>query len=183
MKKTLLAISLMGMVYGTSYIQESTPILNDKGEKIGEVVIGSSVEVLKQDSKSAQIELKGYRPKGGKTIYDTLGVLSSSVLLDNANWAKVLGIKVDAYDNEWEEVEIVGSVDVKKLGKDNQLNKGKMLFEERCGVCHALHAYDEFSKNVWPSTIKSMAGNAGLSKDEEFLITRFLQSVAPGDDE
>lgn len=183
MKKSLLAISLIGVLYATSYIQESTPIFDSKGEKIGVVIVGSGVEVKNQDSKNAQIELKGYRPKGGKTIYDTLGVLSSSVLLDKSDNVKVLGIKVDDYDNEWEEVEIVGNVDAKKLGADNQLAKGKALFEERCGVCHALHAYDEFSKNVWPSTIKSMTGNAGLSSDEEYLITKFLQSVAPGDEE
>lgn len=62
------------------------------------------------------------------------------------------------------------------------INEGKELFEERCGTCHALHPYDEFSKNVWPRTIKSMQDNASLDENEYYQMVKYLQRVAPGDE-
>ena len=88
---------------------------------------------------------------------------------------------MDEYDNEWLQVSITGFVAKDALTSDGTqvLTKGEALFKERCGNCHALHGYDEFSVNVWPSVIETMVGNAGLVGDETEYLVRFLQSKAP----
>lgn len=182
MKKLILLSLITSSLLANNYALENTPLsINNK--TIGTIIIGTKFDIVKNDSNKSEIKLTGYRPKGGKAIYDTLGVLSNSVNLDDANAVKVIGTKVDDYDNTWEVVEIVASVDSAKITNKDIIEDGKALFEERCGICHALHAYDEFSKNVWPSTIKSMQDNASLDENEYYQVVKYLQRVAPGDDE
>lgn len=182
MKKLIIMSLATSFLLANTYVMQNSPI-SQKNKEIGTIIIGTKVDVIKAINKSSQIKLKGYRPKGGKIIYDTLGVLSSSVNLSDTNSVKVLGVEVDEYENEWEVVELIADIDSSKLGDKDIINDGKELFEERCGTCHALHSYDEFSKNVWPSTIKSMQDNASLDEDEYYQIVKYLQRVAPGDDE
>lgn len=182
MKKLIFLSIITGSLLANNYALENTTLsINNKA--IGTIVIGTKFDIVKKEDKTSKIKFQGYRPKGGKIIYDTLGVLSSSANLDDANAVKVLGTKTDDYDNTWEVVELVANIDNSKITDKDIINDGKALFEERCGVCHALHPYDEFSKNVWPSTIKSMQDNSGLDENEYYQVVKYLQRVAPGDDE
>lgn len=182
MKKLVFLSLIASSLLANNYALENSS-LTIKNKEIGTIVIGTKFDIVKKDSKTSDIKITGYRPKGGKIVYDTLGVLSSSANLDDANVVKVLGVKTDDYDNEWEVVELIASIDNSKITNKDIIEDGKALFEERCGVCHALHSYDEFSKNVWPSTVKSMQDSAGLDENEYYQIVKYLQRVAPGDDE
>ncbi|ULO01583.1 molybdopterin-containing oxidoreductase IV, DMSO/TMAO/BSO reductase family, monoheme c-type cytochrome [Campylobacter sp. RM5004] len=181
MKKLIIMSLVASSLLANTYVMQNSSI-SQKNKEIGTIIIGTKVDIVKKDNKNSEIKLKGYRPKGGKIIYDTLGVLSSSVNLNDAKVAKVLGVETDEYENEWEVVELIASIDNANLGEKDVINEGKELFEERCGTCHALHPYDEFSKNVWPSTIKSMQDNASLDENEYYQMVKYLQRVAPGDE-
>ena len=90
---------------------------------------------------------------------------------------------MDDYDNEWLKVSVKGFVKKSDLKADiNEIYAaGKELYETRCGGCHALHGYDEFNANVWPSVVNSMAAQSALEPNEFKTLVRFLQSKAPTD--
>lgn len=182
MKKTIFLSIFASFLLANNYAVENSDLtINSK--KVATIVIGSEFKIIKKGDKTSKISLQGYRPKGSKIIYDTLGVLSTSIILDNNKSVKVLGTKLDEYENEWEIVSLEAFIDNSKITNNDVISVGKELFEERCGVCHALHSYDEFSKNVWPSTIKSMQDNSGLDENEYYQVVKYLQRVAPSDDE
>ena len=183
MKKIVIFLGLSAALFANdAYVGTPAKILDKVGGKeIGQLFVGAKVKVLKDSSNFAEVEYNGFVPGEGNTAYARLGVLESDISVKNDKNFKKNGVQKDDYDNEWIKVSVKGAVEKKALkpNLDEVYKPGEELFKERCGACHALHGYDEFNVNVWPSVIKTMIGNAGLDETETQTLTRFLQSKAP----
>lgn len=177
----LFGLNLLGADY---YVSSQTQILNKIGGKaIGELYTGAKLKEINSKGEWVEVEYIGYIPGESPIAYARVGVLEQDINVKNLKTFKVIKKHKDDYDNEWDEVKVKGFV--KKSALSDDINTiyaaGENLFKERCGGCHALHNYDEFNANVWPSVVETMMGNAALSPDEMRTLNRFLQSKAPID--
>lgn len=164
------------------FVAAQTPLLNKAGGKeIAKLHVGAKLQVLKDGKDYVQVRYAGFVPEGSNVSYARLGILEQDLQAQNAKSLKTLKTVKDDYDNEWANVTIDGYV--AKLAVTDDAAKiydaGENLFKERCGSCHALHGYDEFNVNVWPSVVETMIQNSGLQPDEYETLVRFLQSKAP----
>lgn len=164
------------------FVAAQTPLLNKAGGKeIAKLHVGAKLQVLKDGKDYVQVRYAGFVPEGSNVSYARLGILEQDLQAQNAKSLKTLKTVKDDYDNEWANVTIDGYV--AKLAVTDDAAKiydaGEDLFKERCGSCHALHGYDEFNVNVWPSVVETMIQNSGLQPDEYETLVRFLQSKAP----
>lgn len=164
------------------FVAAQTPLLNKAGGKeIAKLHVGAKLQVLKDGKDYVQVRYAGFVPEGSNVSYARLGILEQDLQAQNVKSLKTLKTVKDDYDNEWANVTIDGYV--AKLAVTDDAAKiydaGENLFKERCGSCHALHGYDEFNVNVWPSVVETMIQNSGLQPDEYETLVRFLQSKAP----
>lgn len=183
MRKILTILVFCASLFASdAYVVSKTPLLDKvNGKEIAIVHVGAKLNVIKENGKFAEVSYSGYVPQDSTNAYSKLGILELDVEAKDPKILKTIKKTMDEYDNEWLQVSITGFVAKDALTNDGAqvLAKGETLFKERCGSCHALHGYDEFSVNVWPSVIETMVGNAGLVGDETEQLVRFLQSKAP----
>ncbi len=52
------------------------------------------------------------------------------------------------------------------------------LYLEKCGRCHAAYAPDAYPAAEWPSIVRSMRAQAGLTEEEERRISEYLSGIA-----
>ena len=45
-------------------------------------------------------------------------------------------------------------------------------------LCHPGHPSTEFTANQWPSIVKSMVTRTAMTKEENYLVTQYLQKHA-----
>ncbi|NNM05967.1 MAG: hypothetical protein HKO65_12835, partial [Gemmatimonadetes bacterium] len=57
------------------------------------------------------------------------------------------------------------------------------LYDAKCGRCHAPYAPESYAADEWPGIVRSMRSQAGLSEDEEALLTEYLVGLAGGGEE
>lgn len=187
MRKFLTALALSAVVAGglfgaDLFVGSKTPILNKAGGKaIGELSAGAKLKQISAKGDWVQVEYKGFIPGESTIAYARVGVLEQDINVASIKTFKKVKSHKDAYDNVWDEVSVKGFVKKDALKGDiNEIYKaGETLFQERCGGCHALHPYDEFNANVWPSVVDSMTSQAALDPNETSILIRFLQSKAP----
>jgi cytochrome c5 len=55
---------------------------------------------------------------------------------------------------------------------------GKIVYEAKCGKCHALHATDEFTAAKWVPLVDAMAPKARLTEVEKTNVLAYVQSAA-----
>ena len=60
------------------------------------------------------------------------------------------------------------------------LRRGRAIYADRCGSCHALHLPDDLPPDRWPHQLDKMAVKAKLSQEEHALVERFLVVAASG---
>ena len=164
---------------GGGYMSKNSPLYLDASAKeaIGELVVSTEVKELSQKGEFSEIEFVGYQPKDSGVVYEKVRVVGVGLEIAKPEAIKVVGEKTDEYGTVWQTVSVKGFVPTKLIAKDRATisQAGKNLFGEKCGSCHALHAEDEFDANVWPSILDGMREQAGLSKDENDLILKYLQ--------
>ncbi|MGG7048943.1 MULTISPECIES: hypothetical protein [unclassified Campylobacter] len=184
----ILAISTMGALLAGSlfaadmFVNTPAPILDKVGGKsIAELFIGAKVKTGAEQNGYVEVTYTGFVPGETPNAYAKVGVLEHDITATNPKSFKLIKKHKDDYDNEWDEVTLKGFVKKDALVGDIGIihKAGENLFKERCGGCHALHGYDEFSANVWPSVVESMIGNSALTGEEVQTLNRFLQSKAP----
>ncbi|CAD7287890.1 hypothetical protein [Campylobacter suis] len=189
--KKILAISTVGALLAGGlfaadmFVNTPAPILDKVGGKpLGQLLIGAKVTAGKQSGEYIEVSYTGFVPGETPNAYARVGVLEQDITVENPQKTfKIVKKHKDDYDNEWDEVTLKGFVKKEALVGDIGIihTAGENLFKERCGGCHALHGYDEFSANVWPSVVESMIGNSALTGEEVQTLNRFLQSKAPAE--
>ncbi|WP_169753027.1 hypothetical protein [Campylobacter mucosalis] len=182
MRKIVICLALASLLLGAeNFIGSNTEILDKVGGKpLATLLVGAKVEILKDDKEYVLAQYQGYLPEGSDISYARLGVLEADLKTTNLKALKQVEKVKDDYDNEWLKVSIKGFVKKDSLKSLATLQtEGEELFKTRCGGCHALHHYDEYNANVWPSVVESMRANSALDDTEFATLVRFLQSKAP----
>lgn len=180
--KFLLPICLVTVLFanGDFYLSKDAVLYTDSNNKValGELIVASKVKELSANGNKVEVEFQGYVPEGSTIAYEKFGILMVGFEAIDASKYKVIGQKKDEYDTVWLHVSIKGFVQKDVLAKDKAkiLDAGKALFQAKCGVCHELHSPSEFDANVWPSILKAMGVQAGLSKFEKYSIGKYLQN-------
>lgn len=65
--------------------------------------------------------------------------------------------------------------DTERSGVSNEdLNKGRALYINRCGSCHNLHLPEQYSQAKWMKEMPVMEKKAKISTEETKLITHYL---------
>lgn len=171
-----------GLYAADMFVNAQTQLLDKVGGKsIAELFIGAKVKTGAEQNGYVEVTYTGFVPGETPNAYAKVGVLEHDITATNPKSFKLIKKHKDDYDNEWDEMSLKGYVKKETLVSDvNTIYQaGENLFKERCGGCHALHGYDEFSANVWPSIVATMIGNAALTGEETQTLSRFLQSKAP----
>ncbi|MBE2984644.1 hypothetical protein CCAL9344_02075 [Campylobacter sp. RM9344] len=183
MRKILATLIIASFACGADlFVGSMTPVLDKVGGKvIAELHAGAKLKQISQNGEYVEVEYVGFIPGESPIAYARVGVLEQDINVGDMKTFKVIKTHKDPYDNEWDEVSVKGFVKKDTLVADIDVvhKAGQALFEERCGSCHALHAYDEFGANVWPSVIETMISNSALTPQEVETLNRFLQSKAP----
>lgn len=183
MRKILAFLFTSLIAFGAEfYVGEATPLLDKaNGKPIAQLSVGAKLKQISAKGEWVQVEYTGFAPEDSQIAYARVGVLERDILTDNAKSVKIVKKVKDDYDNEWANISVKGFVKKSALKADiNEIYAaGKELFESRCGGCHALHGYDEFSANVWPGVVETMVANSALEPNETQTLIRFLQSKAP----
>lgn len=176
----LVSVVTLSVAADTAYLSQNTKLYKDtnKKEVIGDLIVASQVKVLSKKGNLTKVEFIGYAPEDSPTVYEKAGFLITGFEGKDFADYKVIGKKVDEYDNEWFEVVINGYITSDSLTNDKTkvISEGKNMFEAKCGVCHDIHHKEEFIPNVWPSILNNMAPQAGLTKDERMKIEKYLQA-------
>ena len=183
MKKILIFAAATCLTFGAdAYVADIIPMFDKAGGKeIATLHVGAKVKELGQKGGYAQVEYIGFVPEDSTIAYARLGILEQDLQANSTKILKIVKKVKDDYDNEWGEVSVKGYVKKDALVPDiaQIYANGENLFKERCGGCHALHGYDEFNVNVWPSVVETMIANSALEPKEFEEVVRFLQSKAP----
>ena|ERR1051326_3188637 len=57
------------------------------------------------------------------------------------------------------------------------LQKGHMLYMNKCGSCHYLHRPQKYSEEKWRQEMPEMSSRAKLSSDEQELVLHYLLTM------
>ena len=60
------------------------------------------------------------------------------------------------------------------LKKEDDLVRGKMLYEKKCQKCHGLYDPSDFKLKIWKENLREMRQKAELSNEEYNLILGYL---------
>lgn len=179
-KLLFLSASLLWGAEEVAYVKLNSILtsLNDGNTPLGRLIVGSKVKKMGINEEMVEVEFSGFQPEGSPIVYEELGVLMVGYEGVDSSSVEIIEEQKDEYDNVWLHVKVKGYIPKDALIEDKDLiiHEGQDLFMDRCGSCHALHSEDEFDANVWPSIIGGMADLAGLNKDEQDLIVKYLQN-------
>lgn len=157
--------------------------LENGGKSVGRLLPTAKVEVVDISGKNVSLKVTGYVQDGAENaIYY---VPNKRIL--NAAFSRTSGVKPTIIkevkvegDKKWYEVEIVVvSTNDDLVGNVEPLYKqANDSYVANCSICHALYQPTKFKANQWPSIVKSMGMRSGLSKEDVYLMTQFLQKNA-----
>lgn len=63
---------------------------------------------------------------------------------------------------------------VLSLGLDAAAQEGRILYEQKCGRCHAAHPPNAFSASEWPGIVRDMRSRAALSEEDTRAILDYV---------
>jgi hypothetical protein len=166
-----------------AYPTKPTNLLDNNGNIVGMVTPATQLDTIKSTGDLTKVRLKGWSAFGAESVVFqkmgkriVLAFLEESALPD----VKKGKVKQDVYETEWNESSIVvwvSTSDITSSKKDIWKNANK-LFNERCGGCHQPHPAHEFTANQWPNIVNAMKDRAGLTTDEKWLLTKYMQNHA-----
>jgi cytochrome c5 len=55
-----------------------------------------------------------------------------------------------------------------------ELQQGRTLYMNNCGVCHSLYSPDDYSKSNWTSILSSMAPKTSMNASQVTLVTKYV---------
>lgn len=181
MKNIFISAALAICVFGDTqmYSEDVKDVyLNSNDTKsVGKLLPTNAVRILETKDDKVKIALKGYQnPDALNVIY--FSPTQRIIAVAFAKTAKPeIKIVKSGENGVWNEVETI--VYTKKENFTNDLkglfDKAQTLYKDSCGVCHALHQTTHYKANQWPSLLKSMIGRTAIGKDNEWLVSQFLQ--------
>jgi nitrate/TMAO reductase-like tetraheme cytochrome c subunit len=166
-----------------AYPVKTVDLLDNDGKPLGKVTTATELAVIKTLGEKTQVRINGWSAYGAETIiFKTIGKRIILALLNDKAIKSIKKGKTqqDEYEAEWNESSIVGWVKTSDLTKEKDAiwTKANQLFTERCGGCHQSHPPHEFTANQWPNILKAMKDRAGLTSDDQWLLTKFMQNHA-----
>jgi len=185
----IVTVSAVGILFSTAlnassvYATKMTNLMDKTGNTIGTLTPGTRLDVIKKSGKKSKVRLNGWSAFGAETvIFKKVGKRIILGILDETVTSKVKQgkTKTDEFESIWNESSFTAWVETSALTKSQEKiwNKADGLFKQRCGGCHQPHPPHEFTANQWPNIVKAMKDRAGLTSDDQWLLTKFMQEHA-----
>lgn len=165
------------------YSVKTTSLLDKKGNVIGTITPATQLETIDSSAKLTKVRLKGWSAFGAESVvFQQMGKRIILAFLEESTIPNIKKgkVKKDVYESEWNESSIVGWVNTADIISSQKViwEKAHTLFSERCGGCHQPHPAHEFTANQWPNIVKAMKDRAGLTSDDQWLLTKYMQNHA-----
>ncbi len=185
----IVTVGIVGFLFSTilnassSYPIKMTSFMDKAGNTIGTLTPGTKLDVIKVSGKKTKVRVHGWSAFGAETvIFKQVGKRIILSILDESVISKVKKgqSKTDEFESVWNESSFTGWVKTSALinSQEKIWEKADNLFKQRCGGCHQAHPPHEFTANQWPNIVKAMKDRAGLSIDDQWLLTKYMQAHA-----
>ncbi len=126
-----------------------------------------------------QARLDGWARPGGTIVYVDTGTIGSAI--KGAAVSAVPRPLATATNTDtgvtWNKVELRGWLPAGATVTSSAIlwTTAQALYTRNCGVCHALHAPDQFTSTQWPANIKPMGPRTSLTAAQIDLVLKYLQ--------
>lgn len=182
---------LIGLIFSNSLLfagqkaylnSDQKVFLNANSKKvIGKIDTATPVEVLGTKGDFKKIKVSGWAAYGFENVlFKDVGKRVFYLVLNDNKTKKpqIHDKKTDTYDTQWKNVSYTLWIKKGSLAKsiDSVYAKGKELFANRCGACHAAPELEHYTVNQWPSIIKSMKPRAGLTDADMQYVVKYVQA-------
>ncbi len=185
----IVTVSTVGILFSTAlnasstYATKMTDLMSKDGRTVGTLTPGTKLDVIKKSGKKTKVRVSGWSAFGAETvIFKQVGKRIILGILDESIISKVKKgkSKTDEFESTWNQSSFTGWVKTSNLNNSQEKiwNKADTLFKQRCGGCHQPHPAHEFTANQWPNIVKAMKDRAGLTSDDQWLLTKFMQNHA-----
>lgn len=189
MKKSLVA----SLVFSTACLYASETMYTDSVKNLfessdsksskGRLLPTSKVEILEKKGDKIKIEVEGFMKDGvSNAVYFSKGkrILVAGLSKSGKFDFKTISSSKDENNVVWKKVKFTAFTKNDKLTKDiDSLYKtAQTTFTENCSMCHPSHPAHEFTANQWPSIVKSMINRTAMTKEQNYLVTQYLQKHA-----
>ncbi len=180
---SLFASSFLFAADKTAYATQDVDIYLDANSKksIGKIELSTPLKLISQDDKFDKVQITGWSSEGFENVlFKDIGQRIIYLRADESirKNAKIIKTKTDDYDSTWNKVSYKVWIKKGNLADniDEALKKGKEIYTNRCGACHASHDTKHYTANQWPNIIKSMEDRAGLNKSEKQSVIKYVQN-------
>lgn len=170
----------------SSYVKDEAIFYSDssKATKLGDLHYATPINVEEQKGEFSKVTFQGWISQGAEeVVYSDVGVVLELALMtkDGMKQFKENATKTDDYKVKWTNITVTGWIESKyimpSISQDwKELN---ILFSQRCSACHTAPEVGHVDINAWPSLLDAMSERAGLSKQEENKILKYLQFNTP----
>lgn len=155
----------------------------DSSKSKGRLLPTSEIKILEKDGDKLKVEIKGYMKDGvNSAVYYVVGkrILVAGLSKSGKFDFKTISTTKDEEGVEWKKVSFVAFVENDNISDDldSLYQKAQIIFNNNCATCHPGHPSSEYTANQWPSIIKSMLTRTAMTKEENFLVTQYLQKHA-----
>ncbi len=185
----IVTVGAAGILFSTAlnaastYVAQTTTLMNKAGDSVGTLTPGTKLDIIKKSGKNTKVRVSGWSAFGAETvIFKKVGKRIILGILDESVVSKVKKgkSKTDEFESIWNESSFTAWVKTSNLvaSQNKVWDKADKLFKQRCGGCHQAHPPHEFTANQWPNIVKAMKDRAGLTSDDQWLLTKFMQEHA-----
>lgn len=156
---------------------------SDGSSSKGRLLPTTKIKILEKEGDKLKIEVEGFTKDGlNSAVYFSQGnrILVAG-LSKNAKFDfKTISTSKDEDGSEWQKVSFIAFTDNANLTDDldGLYKSAQAIFDSNCALCHPGHPSSEYTANQWPSVVKSMITRTGMTKDENHLVTQYLQKHA-----
>jgi len=152
------------------FVIQSDTALKSKNGKIAKLFIGVPVQIIKNDTKSVEVSVQGYK-FDDLNVYSTKGKELLIATLDEG---------FEVIKKEGNQVELLGSVSKDLLSNDIEgiWEEQQEFYYDMCSVCHAAPQIPHHTMMEWEALFTPMVGFAKLEKEEAAELLRFIKSIS-----
>jgi nitrate/TMAO reductase-like tetraheme cytochrome c subunit len=156
---------------------------SDSTSSKGRLLPTSKVKILETKGDNIKIELEGFMKDGvDSAVYFSQGkrILIAGLSKSSNFDFKTISTTKDEEGVEWKKVTFTAFTKNDNLTEDLDAlyAQAQTVFGNNCAMCHPAHPASEFTANQWPSIVKSMINRTAMTKDENYLVTQYLQKHA-----
>lgn len=156
---------------------------SDSTSSKGRLLPTSKLTVLEKVGDKIKVEIEGFAKEGvNQAVYFVEGkrILVAGLSKSSKFDLKTISSSKDDSGKTWNKVKFIAYTKDENLVKDlDTLYKtAQTTFAENCAMCHPAHPAHEFTANQWPSIVKSMVNRTAMTKEQNYLVTQYLQKHA-----